>query len=482
VVELVLLLLAIPVFFAFSDWRSGLLWCVVTAILQDPLRKITPDQPAFFIVFPGIVFAAACLGAMARGVPLTPGGVVARHRRVAIPMTLLLLLIILQAFNSFVRFDSPMIMVIGLLTYLLPLPSFVFAYQLVLRRGEASIRQFVKVYLLLILLALTTVYLEYSGFDWSVLRPVGIKLLVFDQMTGKVLNLHSGIFRTAEIAAWHAATAACFVMLLATWRKINGQTVLTAIIGVTLLVAIAVLTGRRKAIVEFAVFASTYFILWVSLHKGRAKLGVLLVMAGLVGLGWLVTQLGSDPIDPVQDRPSDYSLYVERSKGVFAEAPERFVTLGIAPIMWAYDSYGVIGAGLGAGTQGTQNFGRQADIAGVAEGGLGKITVELGFFGLVVMGWLAIAVFKHLWRIMRASSRISPRIGRLSCALFSLLVANVAAFSVAAQAYSDICILLILSWTLGFLWAVPILLEREAHARRPAISKELAPTIRLKPA
>ena len=55
--------LAIPVFLAFAKWRWGLLLCVVTAILQDPIRKITPDQPLFFVVFVGIVFAAACLGA-----------------------------------------------------------------------------------------------------------------------------------------------------------------------------------------------------------------------------------------------------------------------------------------------------------------------------------------------------------------------------------------------------------------------------------
>jgi hypothetical protein len=148
--------------------------------------------------------------------------------------------------------------------------------------------------------------------------------------------------------------------------------------------------------------------------------------------------------------------------------------------MWAYDKYGLIGAGLGAGTQGTQYFGRQLDIAGVTEGGLGKITIELGVPGLLVMGWLAISVFNRLWRIMRDSSRISSNFARLSYALFSLLVANAATFSVATSAYSDPFILLILSWMLGFLWAVPVLLEREAPGPQPAIFKELASVPRLK--
>src|SRR5262249_54156482 len=155
-----------------ADWRWGLSLCVITAILQDPIRKITPDRPVFFIVFVGIVFAAACLGAVSRGVPLTPGSVVGRDRHVAKPMTLCLLLIILEAFNSLLRFSNPMITLIGLLTYLLPLPSFIFAYQLVLRGGEARLRQFMWIYLSLISLALMTVYLEYAGYGSPVLGEV----------------------------------------------------------------------------------------------------------------------------------------------------------------------------------------------------------------------------------------------------------------------------------------------------------------------
>ena len=103
------------------------------------------------------------------------------YRRIAIPIWVLLLLIILQAFNSFVRFGNPMISLLGLLTYLLPLPSVVFAYQLVLRGGEARINQFIRGYLLFTMLALTTVYLEYVGYDWPVLGQVGRSLLIYEK-------------------------------------------------------------------------------------------------------------------------------------------------------------------------------------------------------------------------------------------------------------------------------------------------------------
>jgi hypothetical protein len=463
-------LLAIPAFWAFVEWRSAMVLCLATALLQDPLRKLTPDQPVIFVVFAGVVFGAACLGAWSQGVPFTPSSMFGRERKIAVAMRLLLLLIVLEAINSFIRFGNPMVTLIGLLTYLLPLPSIVFAYQLVRRGGESRIYQFMKAYLLLTMLALTTVYLEYVGYHSPVLGQIeGNLLLIYEKNVG-ILIPHSGIFRAPEIAAWHAMTCACFTLLLLTLRKFNFWTLLIAAIVVTLLMGIAVLTGRRKAIVEVAVFATTYIGLWFVFQKGVAKVGIALAVAGVVGFGWFFAQETNTPADVNKHTVSIYA-YVDRSKTVFADVPSRFTGIGIKPVMWAYDSFGVFGAGLGAGTQGAQHFGRPADV-GAAEGGLGKITLELGMPGLFLMGWIAILVSNYLWRIMQDASQVSPRITRLSCGLFSFLVANVAGFSVATQAYGDIFILLVLSWTLGFLLAVPVLVGRELRARQPTILKQ----------
>ena len=67
VIESAISLLAVAAFWAFAEWRFGLLLCLATAILQDPLRKLTPDQPVIFVVLAGVVFGAACLGALAAG-------------------------------------------------------------------------------------------------------------------------------------------------------------------------------------------------------------------------------------------------------------------------------------------------------------------------------------------------------------------------------------------------------------------------------
>src|SRR3974390_1503229 len=135
-------LLAILAFLAFAEWRLAPVLCLIAALLQDPLRKLTPDRPVFFVVLVGVVFGAACLSAWAQNVPFTPGSMFARDRKITATIYLLLALIILEALNSFFQFHNPMITLIGLLTYLLPLPAIIFAYQLVVRGGERRIHQF----------------------------------------------------------------------------------------------------------------------------------------------------------------------------------------------------------------------------------------------------------------------------------------------------------------------------------------------------
>jgi len=473
VYELAISLAAVLVFWALAEWRLALLLCLGTAVLQDPLRKLTPDQPVFFVVLVGAVFVAACIGALARGTALAPNVLFKRYRQLAAPFLTLLLLIIVQAFNSYLRFDNPMIPLIGLLTYVLPFTSIVFAYQLVSRQGELSINRFMKWYVVCIALALTTVYFEFSGYDWSILGQVGEKLIIYDEVTGAVLYPSSGSFRASEIAAWHAMTTACFIVLMTFMQRATFTRLLISVIVAVLLIAVGLLTGRRKLVVELTVFVSTYFILWIVLERGVGKLAIIAFTgAALAGYGWLAAELRDGVSERFNGESVNYSFYVQRSEGAFQDVPSRFVELGIAPIMWAYDSFGVFGAGLGAGTQGTQHFGGGGDIAAAAEGGLGKITLELGIPGLFVMGWFAILLFRYLWRIMQAASRHSVRMGRLSFGLFSFLVANLAGFSVATQAYGDLFVLLILSWTLGFLLAIPALVEREVRDRQLAIFEE----------
>ena len=480
-IESVIVLLAFPAFWAFAEWRLGLILCIATAITQDPLRKITADKPVFFVGLVAVVFMAACLGAMVRRISLNPNNIFKQYRQLIQPFLLFLLLVIAQAFNSYLRFANPVLTLLGVLTYVLPLFSMTFVYQFVCRQGEFGISQFVKWYIVLITLALTTVYLEYSGYDWPVLGQIGDLLIIYDSETGHRLAAFSGSFRSPEIAAWHAMAAACFVLIVGFSQRVSLPRWVTAAIVAALLLGLGMLTGRRKIAVELAVFISSFFILWIIFERGVGKLGIFAMTgAALIAYAWLATDL-RDGGNGHYTVSTDFSRYVDHTENAFREVPSRFVELGIAPVMWAYDSFGLFGAGLGAGTQGTQHFGGGTAISGAAEGGLGKITLELGVPGLFVMGWIAIWTFRYLWQIMRFASRHSQRMGRISFGLFSFLVANVAGFSVATQAYGDLFVLLILSWITSFLLAIPILVEREVHARRPATLERPPPVFRPRP-
>src|SRR5438552_2018911 len=119
-VELIIPLVGIAVLFSLSEWRWGFPLAIVTAILQDPLRKITPDKPVYFVVLVALVFGAACVGAWLARVPMTPKAIYGWQRRLALPVILLVLLIFAQAFHSYSNTGNPMVSLIGVLTYLAP--------------------------------------------------------------------------------------------------------------------------------------------------------------------------------------------------------------------------------------------------------------------------------------------------------------------------------------------------------------------------
>lgn len=483
--EIAFLLLFLAALLAFVNWRQGLALCAMTAILQDPLRKLTPGEPVYFVVLVGVVFAAAWLGALMARVPLMPRSINGWRQHVGTPFTLFVILALAQAVHSFARFGNPMMTALGLLFYFSPFPAMVFGYQFAVRRGVAGISRWMWLYVLVASLSLSGVYLEYSGIDWRTLGEVGVGLAIYDVNT--VLKAYSGFYRSSEIAAWHAATIACFLLMLLLGRRISIPRLIPAGILVLFLVGVGMLTGRRKMLVEVAIFISVYFMLIAWFQRGAWKLAVLAAFAALfsyVGvIGMVDPDVGERSFSShgLRVDPRDtYRAYTLRGRSVIADIPDRFAGLGLQPVSWAVNSFGVFGAGLGTGSQGLQNFsGSNLPSRGAAEGGLGKLTMELGVPGLFVVGWLFVAFTRFIWRSLAFLSKTSPHHARLGYGLVAFLTANVAAFSVATQAYGDLFILLCLGWALGMLLALPVLVQqqklgaepaRQAWAPRPAVA------------
>jgi hypothetical protein len=469
-VSLILLLLLGTL--TILDWRQGMLICVVVGVLQDPMRKMAPGQPVYYVLMVGVIFGIAWIRAALMRVPLGPTVIRGWRRNLKTPFTLFVIIVLAQALHSYVLYGSPLVPGIGLLVWLAPVPAVVLAYQFAMRRGLPGVRRLMTVYAIAVLAALTGVYLEYAGIQSRLLGEIGQGQVIYD--LGTVLKAHSGFFRASEIAAWHTATVACFIFTLYLGKRPTLIRVAAALGLIAMLATLGVLTGRRKMLIEITIFITAYIFLVAWLQRGMARVAMTIVIIGFVGyvgiVGFVAPDLVQDSFTKrmqVENAGQRLEGYALRGSSVFADLPKRVKDVGWQPLVWSVETFGWLGAGLGAGSQGTNEIVEKkiGDRWG-AEGGLGKAAMELGIPGLLVLLWLARALGHHLHEELTPLAKRSPEHARMAFGFLAFLIANAATFSVATQAYSDLFILLILGWTLGFLFAMPTLAARQLEQKR----------------
>jgi hypothetical protein len=160
---------------------------------------------------------------------------------------------------------------------------------------------------------------------------------------------------------------------------------------------------------------------------------------------------------------------MERSATAFGDAWERFEQLGIGTISRAYMTGGFLGLGTGAGAQGTQHI-AGTTVQGSAEGGLGRIMLELGVPGLILVILCSVAVAGTVRRCMRDAYHQSDQLYRLELGAIAFVGANVPVFIGAAQIFGDPFVLLILGMNLGFVLAVPKLIKLEKSNFQRAVN------------
>ena len=448
---------------ALVDWRKGLLALIIVAFLQDPARKLELDRPVYFTLLAGVVFAVAYLRAQVQ-TRFLPSQIPGWKHFLRTPFTLLLVLLAAQAVNGLARYGNPIIVGIGALSYLAPLPAMLAGYHFALKRGQKGIEQWLTWYLIAAMFVLPSILLEYAGVDLPALGDVGEGFQMFQE--GAILTAHSGFFRASETAAWHTATAVCLLMLLSSIRRISTKRVVVVIAIIVALLAIGVLTGRRKIFVEIAIFMSVYISLLALFGKGGVKLAIGAIAGGLLSyvlVAWMVNEQAPGLAGP--DAVS-YQRYAERSATVRFDVSDRFIGLGLEPVQWAIGGFGWLGGGLGVASQGAQHFGGGAEVfGGAGEGGLGKITAELGVPGLVIALWFGFAALRYGWHVLVFNSQRATSVARLAYGLVAFLIANLAVFSIATQLFGDLFVLLILGMIAGFFLSTPVLAERERAER-----------------
>jgi hypothetical protein len=426
-----------------SGWRAMFLLVIPVGFMQDPIRKIVAGQPVTAQLAAVVVFGIALLAAMNRYGKPTLSPLAGKSNRSRQLLQAFIAFIAIQGLHSFISFGSLLVPMIGLLSYLLPIPALWVAHQFV--RSPEDIRRFLMLYIVIAITLTLGVIANYKGVQSALFAQVGdAPMVVYHQAVG-VVDLYCGYLRSPEVAAWHAAALCCAAITLA--YSFNNP-ILRALSPVMVLYALMtiVLTGRRKALVIVVIYMALY-LLGIILSKRRSGKGAALAAIAIGGL--LVG--GAVTMAPEGKAPSPY---FERSATTFDDAYDRFEQLGLNTVIYAYNSAGLFGLGAGAGAQGTQY------VAGVttqysAEGGLGRITVELGPLGLILAVLCAIAVARQARRCVLLAADHDQKLFRLSLGIVSFIGANVPIFIGAAQIFGDPFVLIVLGSQLGFVLSVP---------------------------
>lgn len=425
-----------------SDWRSGMLVCVAVGFLADTVRKVTPDQPIYFVVLVGVFVFAVAVGFVRQHGLVRFTDIAILRGPVRTPLTLFLIWLLFQSAISFYHYDNLALIGIGLLSYLAPIPGFLVAYYYGLRVQSAV--HFLKFYVLFASLMLGGIFLSILGVDSGLLEEVGTGVTI--HVPGGILESYPGFLRSTEGAAWHAAAAVSLVLVLAVSGVVRWPKILVALL-IVLLVSAGLLTGRRKMLMEVLIFSGLYAAMLLVFTRRLGRMALIgAIMAILLGV------IGTFTITDSSARQAHrFDVYLERSATVFSEAEDRFAKLGLGSVQWAVEKHGFFGGGVGVASQGGQHFGGGSQrFGGAGEGGLGKIVAELGVPGLVLIVWIIGAILIYLRRLVTQVSRLDNPIVPFFFGLVAFLAANVPVFIVATQIFGDLFVLLILGWVFGF--------------------------------
>lgn len=452
----VFLITGAVVLLCLAHWRAGVLAVLVMGFALDPMRKLVPGEPLYLSVLVFVLVAATMLGMRLRGVGLSLKPIFAWSSALRVPLLLFVLLIVFQSIAAYLRTGSVPIALIGLVAYLAPIPGILVgtAYA----RSTLDVKKVVTWYVVGVGIMTTGVYLSRAGYDWKVLESVGVGLFAFTP-TGERLDLASGFFRTPEIAAWHLAMATCFVIMLFLSRRKIAAHLLPTIVAILYFVVALLLTGRRKGIVEIAVFILAYLMLIAYFRRRAMRTALVLAGATLATIGIvMVTELGAT---------LDLAGYYERGTNIGVTEADRYRRMSFGALKFVIQRNGWLGGGAGTASQGAQYFGGGTRLVGRAsEGGLGKVVAELGVPGLVLLVGVGLAVCYHLWTVARAAGPGGARRAHYAFGMIAVLFANAVMFAVAHQVYGDPLVLYVIGLAAGIAFAIPGMREG-ARPRAP---------------
>ena len=433
--------------FCSGDWRLALYYTVFVGFAQDPLRKITPGQPQYLV---GLVVVSAALTMAAlylspRKVPFKTAFL--RDSALLQYFPIFFWLLLFGCLSSFLRTGAIEIPLVGILVYLSPLLAIWLGFHFATHPG--SVTKFMSLYVVCVLVYAFTILLSFWGVASPLFREVGKGLVIYLDI-GVGIQGHAGLWRTAEIAAWHLGAASCFSIILGVRTRKFLYIFLSALVSLFMLY-VAVLTGRRKVFTLVAGFLLIFAILIflnarnITRNTFFSSLGVLATSAAVFALSGGFNQLQSGV----------YGAFFRRGSTVFGDVNERFTATGADSLISVFNVSGLFGLGVGMSYLDlvkNVNSSVASEISKVwIEGGFAKIIFEIGIVGFALLGAMIFLLVRLYLRIARSPDLLRSDDHLLILGLISFLAANIPTFSAAGQVFSDFFVLLTIGLSCGFI-------------------------------
>lgn len=452
-----------------GNWKSGMITTFLIGFLQDPLRKITPNQPSWMV---GLALAAFCLTAYAiyseRKGKLNIKAIVWTMPALGDWLPIYLALIAFQAINSLVRFNSPIMSATGIIFYIAPIVGLWIGFQV--GCNQKLVRKLLIIYLCFSSIYAFTVFLSYQGSEHLILQEVGEGIEIIFRW-GFHAKGASGLWRTSEIAGWQLTAAACFSITLAlsTSKPENQIGLLLLATGFSFL---TILTGRRKAIAMVVAYVAIYLLLFSRRSDEATKEKVIMNILGVAGVSYVIyTIFLAGNLGP------NFGEYVTRATSTTDDIGSRFNSQGIGAMLRAFEvSNGIgLGAGVGANSGGLAFGAARGAIQGasyVSEGGGGRIILELGIPGFIVLSVMGLMVIQLVVRNFKMLLYLPQNTVSLYMGLLAFAISNLPFFYSAAQVYTDPFVLILMSISVGSFLAVPTLVAQQQHHNRLSMQQD----------
>jgi hypothetical protein len=436
---------------AFANWRIGVVLWMIVAVLQDPIRKVTPGTPVYLTVaflpvyvatFASLLLSQNVLKSFAKEFSALSG-----------LFRLLVVMLIASAMYGYaVTHKSMMASLIGIGSYAGGIPAIYCGYAL-LKKDYRILDLLMIGFVGLTAIMLIGVPLEYAGFKFS--RP----WLGTIAMTGKnyrwfnsydYVQMISGFHRSPEIMGWHAmAMVICSFYLYL--RRPSYAVIWTAL--ATWGAYGIFLSGRRKMLLMLFVFVGTFLVFSTLRNRKRILKAVVLTLLVLIpGILFGVDDL--------------YQMTL--SSGLDTAGSKTAEKVMQGPL-WLMGIVGPFGFGVGSLAQGSQHFVQLSNIP-LVEGGMEKVMVEVGILGLLLVLFIALQMMILGRQSLKIGQRFLPQaVGPAFC--FSYVAANFSAFLIAFQFLGDPFIGTFLGLFIGMLLST----GRLAQSQRVPIQIPMAP-------